>query len=95
MKKVPSRLGYRVFIDISSFKCESRGGKRNWLIAVDEFSDWSHSFFLERKSDEIAMIPMWIKVLFSKHDIEVKRIRLTAVEKTEVPRKSVTDKIWK
>ena len=44
MKKVPSRPGYRVFIDISSFKHASRGGNRHWLIAVDEFSDCSHIF---------------------------------------------------
>ena len=75
-KKVPSRPGYRVFIDISSFKHESRGGNRHWLIAVDEFSDCSHSFCSEKKSDQIAMIPKWIKVLSSKYGIEVKRIRL-------------------
>ena len=34
------------------------------------------SFFLTRKSDQIAMMPKWIKVLFSKYGIEVKRIRL-------------------
>ena len=48
-KQVASRPGYRMFIDISSFKHESMGGKRHWLIAVDEFSDYSHSFFLRRK----------------------------------------------
>ena len=48
MKQVASRPGYRVFIDISSFQHESMGGKRHWLIAVDEFSDCSHSFFLKR-----------------------------------------------
>ena len=61
MKKVPSRPGYRVFIDISSFKHESRGGKRHWLIAEDEFSDCSYSF-LGKENDQIAMIPKWIKV---------------------------------
>ena len=57
-KQVPSRPGYRMFIDISSFKHESTGGKRHWLIAVDEFSDYSHSFFLKRKSDQTVMIPI-------------------------------------
>ena len=28
------------------------------------------------KSDQIAMIPKWIKVLFSKYGVEVKRIKL-------------------
>ena len=49
MKQVPSRPGYRIFIDISSFQHESMGEKRRWLIAVDEFSDCSHSFFLKEK----------------------------------------------
>ena len=71
-KQVPSRPGYRMFIDISSFKHESMGGKRHWLIAVDAFSDYSHSFFLKRKSDQIAMIPIWIKGLQAKYGIDVK-----------------------
>ena len=48
-KQVPSRPGYRIFMDISSFKHESIGGKRDWLIAVDEFSDYSHRFFLRKR----------------------------------------------
>ena len=76
MKKLPTRNGYRVFIDISSFKQVSRGGNRHWLIAVDEFSDCSHSFFLSKKSDLIKLIPMLIKGLSRKYGIELKRIRL-------------------
>ena len=53
--------GYRVFIDISSFKQVSRGGNKHWLIIVDEFSDYAHSFFLKKKSDQIKIWPMWIK----------------------------------
>ena len=75
-KQVPSRPGYRLIIDMSSFKHESMGGKRHWLIAVDEFSDCSHSFFLKRKSDQIVMIPTWIKGLKAKYGIDVKYIRL-------------------
>ena len=48
-KQVPSRPGYRKFIDISSFKHESMGGIRHWMIAADEFSDYSHSFFLRKR----------------------------------------------
>ena len=76
MKTLPTRPGYRVFIDISSFKQVSRGGNRHWLITVDEFSDCSHSFVLSKKSDQIRMIPMWMKALSRKYGIEIKRIRL-------------------
>ena len=76
MKKLPTKPGYRVFIDICSFKQVSRGGNRHWLIVDNEFSDCSHSFFLSRKSDQIKLIPMWIKGLSKKYGIEIKRIRL-------------------
>ena len=75
IKKLPTKLGYRVFINICSFKQVSRGGNRHWLIVVDEFSDCSHSFSLSRKSDKIKLIPMWIQGLSKKHGIEIKRIR--------------------
>ena len=44
IKKMPTKPGYRVFIDISSLKQVSRGGNKHWLIMVDEFSDYTHSF---------------------------------------------------
>ena len=65
-----------MFIDISSFKHESMGGKRHWLIVVDEFSDYSHSFFLRKKSDQTVVIPIWIKGLKTKYGTVVKNIRL-------------------
>ena len=52
------------------------GGKRHWLIVVDEFSDCRHSFFLKRKSHQIEMIPIWIKELKAKYGIDIKYIRL-------------------
>ena len=76
MKKLPTRPGYRVFMDICSFKQVSRGENRHWLIVVDEFSDCTHSSFLSRKSDQIKLLPMWIKGLSKKYGIEIKRISL-------------------
>ena len=75
LKKMPTKPGYRVFIDISSFKQVSRGGNKHWLIMVDEFSDYTHSIF-QKKSDQIKILPMWIKCIAKKHRIEIKRIRL-------------------
>ena len=73
MKKLPTRPGYRVFIDICSFKQVSRGGNRHWLIVVDEFSDCTHSFFLKRKSDQTQIMLMWIRGMSKKYNIEIKR----------------------
>ena len=54
-------------------------GKRHWLIVVDEFSDYSHSFFLRKKNFQTVVIPTWIKGLNTKYGIVVKNI---IVEKT-------------
>ena len=86
-KQVPSRPGYRMFIDISSFKHESMGGKRHWLIVVDEFSDCSHSFFLRKKSNQTVVIPTWIKGLNFKYGIVVKNIRLDNSGENKSPQK--------
>ena len=59
MRKLPTRPGYRVFMDICSFKQVSRGGNRHWLIVVDEFSEWTHSGFLNSKKNQIKLIAMW------------------------------------
>ena len=63
-------------MDICSFKQVSRGGNRHCLIVVHEFSDCTHSFFLNKKSDQIKIMPMWIKGIAKKYMIEIKRIRL-------------------
>ena len=76
IKKMPTKPGYRVFVDISSFKQVIRGGNKHWLIVVDEFSDYTHSFFSKKKSDQIKILPMWIKGIARKQRIEIKRIRL-------------------
>ena len=76
MKKLPTRPRYRVYIDICSFKQVSRGGNRHWLVVVDEFSDYTHSFFLKRKSDQTQIMLIWIRRMSKKHNIEIKRIKL-------------------
>ena len=94
MKKLPTRPGYRVFIDICSFKQVSRGGNRQWLIVVDEFSDCTHSFFLKKKSNQIKTMLMWIRGLSKKHKIEIKRIRLDNSGENRSIQKNVTRLIW-
>ena len=90
-KQVPSRPGYRLLIDIGSFKHGRMGGKRHWLIVVDEFSDCSHSFFLKRKSDQIDLLPIWIKELKAIHGIDIKYIRLDNSGEQSVIEESLRD----
>ena len=68
--------GERIFIDISSIMYPSAGGKKYWLLIVDEATDYTHSFFLKKKSDMIEIILIWIRNLFKRYHIRIKKIRL-------------------
>ena len=48
--------GERIFIDISSMIHPSAGGKKHWLLIVGEATDYTHSFFLKKKSDLVEMM---------------------------------------
>ena len=54
----------------------SAGGKKHWLLIVDEATDYTHSFFLKKKSDLVETTIIWIKNLFMKYHIRIKKIRL-------------------
>ena len=54
----------------------SAGGKKHWLLIVDEATDYTHSFFLKKTSDLVETMIIWIKNLFMKHHIRIKTSRL-------------------
>ena len=51
-----TKQGERMYLDISSMKDESFGGKKHWHMLVDKATQYKHSFFLKKKSDQIEMI---------------------------------------
>ena len=61
--KIP---GERIFIAISSMMHPTSGGKKHWLLIVDEATDYTHSFFLKKKSDLVETMIIWIKNLFMR-----------------------------
>ena len=54
------------------------GGKKHWMVMVDEVTDYTHSFFLKKKSDlvETMIGVVWIKNIFMKYHIRIKKIKL-------------------
>ena len=39
----------------------SAGGKKHWLLIVEEATDYTHSSFLKKKSDLVETMIIWIK----------------------------------
>ena len=58
-----TNLGGRMYLNISSIKDESIGGRKYWTMLVDEATKYKHSFFMKKKLDQIEMISLWLKGL--------------------------------
>ena len=50
------RTGERIFIDTSSMMHPSVGGRKHWLLIVDEATDYAHCIFSKQKSDEVKIL---------------------------------------
>ena len=60
-----------MYLDISSIKDESFGGRKQRAMLVGEVTKCKHSFFLKKKLDEIEMISSWLKGLKDKYKTQV------------------------
>ena len=79
LSKVPikrsKKKGERLFLDISSPQTTSIGGKKHWLLVLDDCTDLAWSYFLKNKSDLKDEILALIKQLKAKFGITVRYIR--------------------
>ena len=64
-----------MYLDISSMRKPSMGGRQHWAMLVDEATKYMKSFFLKKKNEQVEPIVDWIKALKARHEIQVKIIR--------------------
>ena len=64
-----------MYLDISSMRKPSMGGRQHWVMLVDEATKYKKSFFLKKKNEQVEPITDWIKALKARHKIQVKIIR--------------------
>ena len=67
--------GERMYLDISSMRKPSMGGRQHWVMLVDEATNYKKSFFLKKKNEQVEPIIDWMKALKARHEIQVKLIR--------------------
>ena len=53
--------GERMYLDISSMRKQSMGGRQHWVMLVDEATKYNKSFFLKKKNEQVEPIVDWIK----------------------------------
>ena len=67
--------GERMYLDISSMRKPSMGGRQHSATLVDEAIKYKKSFFLKKKNEQVEPIIDWIKALKARHKAQVNTIR--------------------
>ena len=84
-----------MYLDISSMRKPSIGGRQHWVMLVDEATKYKKSFFLKKKNEQVQPIIDWIKALKARHTIQVKIIRCdNAGENKVLERESEKKELW-
>jgi len=86
--------GERLMVDISSVRCESGGGKKFWILIMDEWSDYCWSFFVPKKSDLPIKVMSVIKSLKMKNGIQVEKIRLDNAGENKALQAKSEEELW-
>ena len=64
-----------MYLDISSMRKPSMGGRQHCMMLVDEATKYKKSFFVKKKNEQVESIIDRIKALKARHKIQVKIIR--------------------
>ena len=67
--------GERLYLDLSTVKGKSLGGKRNWILLVDDHTRYKWSLFTKAKSDLTSVVCDLLKDLKEKHNVRFKKVR--------------------
>ena len=73
-----------MYLDISSMRKPSMGGRHYWVMLVDEATKYKKSFFLKKKNEQVEPIIDWIKALKARHEIQVKITKCDTAGETKV-----------
>ena len=83
-----------MYLDISSMREPSMGGRQHWLRLVDEATKYKKSFFLKKKNEQVEPIIDWIKPLKARHEIQVKIVRCDNAGENKSWKESQTRMNW-
>ena len=73
----------------------SAGGKKHWLLVLDEATDYAHSIYLKKTSDMVGVMLLWIKQkLGMKYYIYIKKIKLGNSGENKMLQAKLIKKTW-
>ena len=56
-----------MYLDISSMRKPSLGGRQHWVMLVDAATKYKKSFFLKKKNEQVEPFIDFIKALKARH----------------------------
>ena len=62
--------GESMYLDITSMKHSSFGGKKHWAFMVDEATNFKQGFFLRKKKEQVNPIFTWLKTWKAKFTLQ-------------------------
>ena len=83
-------LGERLFFDISSPSTPTFGGKHHWLLFIDDYSNYSWSFFLKEKSNLVDTMLSLINNLKTKFNLQVQYLYCNNAGENQAFKKTCT-----
>ena len=66
--------GEKVYYDITPMRFSSYGGSKNWLLIVDDYSDFCTSLFLKTRDETKEKFIQWVN-LMENYGIKIKYVR--------------------
>ena len=73
-----------MYLEFSSMRKPSMGGREHWVMLVDKATKYKKSFFLKKKNEQVEPLIDRIKAMKARHEIQVKTIRFDNAAENKV-----------
>ena len=74
-REASKEIGETMFLDLSSIKYTSQGGRNHWILLVDDKSKYVWSMFVKKKSELPETVKEKLKYLMTNQNLKIKKIR--------------------
>ena len=93
-RDVSKEKGETLFLDLSTIKYTSQGGKNHWILLVDDYSKYVWSMFVKKKSDLAETVKETLKTLINNHKLKIQKIRCDNAGENKMLKELIDNESW-
>ena len=75
-REISKEVGEMLFLDLSTIKHTSQGGKNHWILLIDDHSRYVWSMFVKKKSDLAATVKETLKHLINNNKMKIQKSQM-------------------